>query len=97
MREIVKESSCEVLYLPSYSPDLNPIEQVFSKLKARTRRAEVRTRETLLEARNRALDAVTSRNALFMFRHCGATGHQANCYDIRSSPTVPLLRFRGTL
>jgi transposase len=50
VEEIVEGRGCELLYLPPYSPDLNPIEQAFSKLKGLLRRAEVRTRESLIEA-----------------------------------------------
>jgi transposase len=46
-----------VLYLPSYSPDLNPIEQLFAKLKARLRKAAARTRDALWETIGTLLDA----------------------------------------
>ena len=48
--EIVEDRGCELLYLPPYSPDLNPIEEAFTKVKGLIRRAEARTREALLEA-----------------------------------------------
>ncbi len=57
--------------LPPYSPDLNPIEQAFSKVKGLVRKAEARTREALIEAMGRALDAVTDRDARGFFGHCG--------------------------
>lgn len=47
VRELVKEAGRELLYLPAYSPDLNPIEEVFAKIKAFLRKAEARTREML--------------------------------------------------
>ena len=47
VREIVEGCACELLYLPPYSPDFNPIEQAFSKLKGLLRRSEARTREAL--------------------------------------------------
>ena len=47
MREAVTAAGAGVLYLPAYSPDLNPIEQVFAKLKALLRKAATRTREAL--------------------------------------------------
>jgi transposase len=47
VRELLEARGCELLYLPAYSPDLNPIEQAFSKLKALLRRAGARTREAL--------------------------------------------------
>ncbi len=63
VREFIEARECELLYLPAYSPDLNPIEQAFAKLKALLRRAGARTREALLEAMGRALDAVTADDA----------------------------------
>jgi transposase len=50
VRKLIKARGCELLYLPPYSPDLNPIEEAFSKIKALLRRAGARTRETLVEA-----------------------------------------------
>ncbi len=55
----------------AYSPDLNPIEEAFSKLKASLRRAGARTREALLEAMGLALDAVTANDARGFFEHRG--------------------------
>jgi transposase len=60
-----------VLYLPPYSPDLNPIEQAFSKVKGLLRRAEARTREALVEAMGQALSAVTTQDAAGFLDHCG--------------------------
>jgi transposase len=71
VRELVEARGCELMYLPAYSPDLNPIEEVFSKLKALLRRAGARTREALLEAMGRALDAVTANDARGYFEHRG--------------------------
>ena len=71
VREIVEGVGCEVEYLPPYSPDLNPIEQAFSKVKGLLRKAEARTREALVEAMGRALDAVTTRDVRGFFEHCG--------------------------
>jgi transposase len=50
VRELIEERGCELMYLPPYSPDLNPIEGAFAKLKALLRRAGARTREALIEA-----------------------------------------------
>jgi hypothetical protein len=62
LRELIKERGCELIYPPPYSPDLNPIEQAFSKVKGLSRRAEARsTCEALVEAMGRALGAVTTR------------------------------------
>jgi transposase len=71
VREIVEGAGCELVYLPPYSPDLNPIEEAFSKVKGLMRRAEARTREGLVEAMGRALDAVTTRDARGFFEHRG--------------------------
>lgn len=71
VREIVEERGCELLYLPPYSPDLNPIEEAFSKVKGLLRRAEARTREVLVEAMGRALDAVTARDVRGFLAHRG--------------------------
>ena len=71
VREIVERAGCELIYLPPYSPDLNPIERAFSKVKGLLRRAEARTRESLIEAMGRALCAVSARDARGFFEHCG--------------------------
>jgi transposase len=72
VRQIVESAGCELSYLPPYSsPDLNPIEQAFSKVKRLLRRSEARTREALVGAMGRALDAVSSREARGFFGHCG--------------------------
>jgi transposase len=59
------------LYLPPYSPAYNPIEEAFSKVKGILRKAESRTRETLLEAIGAAISAVTAKDARSFFEHCG--------------------------
>jgi len=72
VRALIEERGCKLLYLPPYSsPDLNPIEEAFSKVKALLRRAGARTREALLEALGAALDAVTARDTQGFFEHCG--------------------------
>ncbi len=71
VRELIEERGCELVYLPSYSPDLNPIEEAFSKIKGLVRKAEARSREALVEAIGWALSAVTSRDARAFFEHCG--------------------------
>ena len=71
VRELLRARGCELAYLPAYSPDLNPIEQAFAKLKALLRKAGARTREALLEAMGRALDAVTADDARGFFEHRG--------------------------
>ena len=71
VREIVEGRGCQLLYLPPYSPDLNPIEQAFSKVKGLLRRAEARSRGALIGAMGRALDAVSAQDARGFFVHCG--------------------------
>ncbi len=71
VRELVEERGCEVLFLPPYSPDMNPIEEAFSKVKGLLRKAESRTREALIEAIGKALEAVTAHDAWGFFEHCG--------------------------
>lgn len=71
IRQLIEGKGCELLYLPPYSPDFNPIEQAFSKVKGMLRKAEARTREALIEAMGMALSAVSARDASGFFRHCG--------------------------
>ena len=72
IRELLEERGCELLlYLPPYSPDLNPIEEAFSKIKGILRKVGARSRESLIEAMGRALDAITPRDARVFFEHCG--------------------------
>jgi len=71
VRELVEGRGCELLYLPSYSPDFNPIEEAFSKIKGLLRKSEARTREALLEAIGVAISAVTAKDARGFFEHCG--------------------------
>ncbi|MCA1729832.1 MAG: IS630 family transposase [Actinobacteria bacterium] len=71
VKEIVQGAGCELAYLPPYSPDYNPIEQAFAKVKGLLRKTEARTREGLVEAMGTALDAVTAKDARGFFGHCG--------------------------
>lgn len=71
VRELVEERGAELLFLPSYSPDLNPIEEAFSKIKNLLRKAGVRTREALEEVMGEALAAVTLEDVAGWFLHCG--------------------------
>jgi transposase len=71
VRELIEGRGCKLLYLPPYSPDLNPIEEAFAKIKALLRKSEARTREALLEAMGRALDALRARDARGFFEHRG--------------------------
>lgn len=71
VRELVEEAGCELLYLPTYSPDLNPIEPAFAKIKGMLRKAEARAREILVEALGLAISAVSADDACGFFEHCG--------------------------
>jgi transposase len=68
---LIRHRGATVLFLPAYSPDLNPIEQMWSKVKNTLRSLEARTRESLLEAIARALTGVTAQDTLNWFAHCG--------------------------
>jgi transposase len=71
VRELIEGRGCELIYLPPYSPDLNPIEEAFAKIKTLLRRVEARTREALLEAMGWSLDAVRASDARGFFEHRG--------------------------
>ena len=71
VRELIESRGCELIYLPPYSPDFNPIEEAFAKLKALLRKAGARSREVLIEAMGRALEALTARDARNFFEHRG--------------------------
>jgi transposase len=71
IRDLIEGRGCELIYLPPYSPDFNPIEEAFSKIKALLRKAEARSRDALVEAMGRAISAVTPRAAQGFFEHRG--------------------------
>lgn len=71
VRELIEGRGCELLFLPPYSPDLNPIEEAFSKIKALLRKAQARTKEGLIEALGEAISAVTAWDARGFYEHCG--------------------------
>lgn len=75
VRDAIEAKGCELVFLPSYSPDLNPIEQAFSKLKAFVKRAASRTRSALDSAIAAALETVTLSNVLGWFEHAGYLRH----------------------
>jgi len=68
---LIAQAGAEVRFLPAYSPDLNPIEPMWSKVKASLRTAEARTQPTLLGAIAASLETVTSHDARNWFAHCG--------------------------
>jgi transposase len=71
VRELIEERGCELIYLPPYSPDLNPIEEAFAKLKHILRKIGARAKEALIEAMRRALAAVSTEDVRGFFVHCG--------------------------
>jgi transposase len=71
VRELIEERACHLVFLPSYSPDFNPIEQAFSKVKTLLRKAKARSFEALVEASGRALSAVSEEDVRGFFVHCG--------------------------
>jgi transposase len=71
VRQAIQEQDCQLLWLPTYSPDLTPIEEAFSKLKAFLRRVGARTHEALQEAIGRGLETITAQDACGWFTHCG--------------------------
>ena len=71
VRGLLDRSGFLYRYLPAYSPDLNPIEPAWSKLKAELRRVAARTAEALHRALGPALDTITARDAAGFFRHAG--------------------------
>jgi len=71
VRELIEERGCELIHLPAYSPDLDPIEGAFSKIKDLLRRAGARTKEALLEVLGEALSAVSAQDARGYFEHVG--------------------------
>ena len=84
VRDLIEARGADLIFLPSYSPDLNPIEEAFSKIKALVRKGGgARVREALVEAIGRALAAVTlqkmRRDGLPML----AIGPKINLYEYR--------------
>jgi transposase len=71
IRHAIEARHCQLLFLPSYSPDFTPIEQAFSKIKASLRRLGARTKETLWEAMRVAVEAITPDDAVAWFAHAG--------------------------
>lgn len=71
VRTLVTAAGARLLYLPPYSPDLNPIENAFAKLKALLRKAAARTVATLEAAIAAAIDALTPEECINFFQACG--------------------------
>src|SRR5215213_4217939 len=87
VRELIEGRGCELIYLPPYSPDLDPIDEAFAKafakLKALLRKSGARSREALTEATGRALKALTARDARSFIEHRGYPVLRPNYYDRR--------------
>jgi transposase len=71
VRQAIAAAGATILYLPAYSPDLNPIEQLFAKLKALLRKAAARTKDQLWSIIGRLLDASPATECANYLRHCG--------------------------
>ena len=71
VRELIEGAGAEVLYLPPYSPDFNPIEEAFSKIKNLIRKAGARVHEALVAAIGEAICEVSEEDAKAFFEHCG--------------------------
>ena len=71
IRELIEARGAGLVFVPSYSPDLNPIEQAFSKIKNISRKLGARTHEALLEAMEEELSKVTPSDTAGWFDHCG--------------------------
>jgi transposase len=67
----IERAGCQLWFLPSYSPDFNPIELAFAKLKAALRKVAARTQAALDLAITEAIETITSADAQHWFRHCG--------------------------
>jgi transposase len=71
VRELIEGQGCELVYLPAYSPDFNPIEEAFSKIKGMLRQAGARTKDALVEVLGEALSTVSAQDAQGYFKHAG--------------------------
>lgn len=71
MRELIEAAGAILIYLPPYSPDLNPIELVFSKLKSLLRKAAKRTVDDLWDQLGRSLRDFSPEECRNFFRHAG--------------------------
>jgi transposase len=71
VRELIEGAGAHLLYLPPYSPDFNPIEEAFSKIKNLIRKAGARVHEALVVALGEAISAIGEEDAKAFFEHCG--------------------------
>ena len=75
IKELIEACGAQLIYLPPYSPDLNPIEKCWSKIKTYLQRAKARTRQELEKALRAALLAITKEDARGWFKSCGYAIH----------------------
>ena len=75
IKELIEERGAKLIYLPPYSPDLNPIEKCWSKIKTYLRKAKARTRDELEKALREALLLITEEDAQGWFKSCGYAIH----------------------
>jgi transposase len=73
VRVLIEAHGCQLRYLPPYSPDLNPIEPAWSKIKSRLRTLQARAWEALEQGVQSALAAITAQDSQGYFAHCGYT------------------------
>jgi transposase len=74
--QLIRAAQADVLYLPPYSPDFNPIENAFSKIKQRLRSLGLRVVSALWDAIQPVLDGITPSDAAGFFQHCGYATEQ---------------------
>jgi len=73
VRDLIEAAGAKLTFLPPYSPDLNPIELIFAKIKHSLRSLAHRTRDALWNTMQSVLDQITAKDARNCFRHCGYT------------------------
>jgi len=72
-RDLIESAGAELVFLPPYSPDMNPIEMVFAKIKQALRTLGCRTRQALWRSMQSVLDTISPNDAANCYRHCGYT------------------------
>ena len=82
VKELIEGRGAKLIYLPPYSPEFNPIEHCWSKVKSHLRRLEPWDKEKLNSSVRKALKAVTTNDARAWFEHCGYSNHplMEGCY-----------------
>jgi transposase len=75
IRSLIESAGARLVFLPPYSPDLNPIEMIFAKIKQSLRSLACRTRDALWQAMQSVLDRITPSDAINCYKHCGYPLH----------------------